>query len=198
MADPFTLAAVGAVVLTEGIKFLYGQAAELITAWRQRRRATAPGSPSGEPTGGPVGMPVSASAASGVFAGDPRLEHPDPAVLQAREDTLDKILASPALVRVLHGKDADPSDEEQVKAAEALRALLEEIYGERLTLVGETGREPSGTPLVRGEAEAETVKGLLEGVSAGTVRSGAIEGKAKAGIVETGGVVRGVRVDDVG
>ena len=39
MADPFTLGAVGAVVLTEGIKFLYGQAGEALKRWRERKAA---------------------------------------------------------------------------------------------------------------------------------------------------------------
>src|SRR5690349_16387636 len=39
MADPFTLTAVGAVALTEGIKFLYGQAGEALKRWRERKAA---------------------------------------------------------------------------------------------------------------------------------------------------------------
>ena len=39
MADPITLTLVGTVVLTEGIKFLYGQAGELIKRWRERKDA---------------------------------------------------------------------------------------------------------------------------------------------------------------
>ena len=37
MADPLTLAAVGAVALTEGIKFLYGQAGETLKRWRESK-----------------------------------------------------------------------------------------------------------------------------------------------------------------
>lgn len=41
MPEPvtITLAAVGTVALTEGVKFLYGQAAELLKRWRERRDA---------------------------------------------------------------------------------------------------------------------------------------------------------------
>ena len=39
VADPFTLAAVGAVAITEGIKFLYGQAGEVLKRWRERKAA---------------------------------------------------------------------------------------------------------------------------------------------------------------
>jgi hypothetical protein len=37
MADPFSAAALGGVVLTEGIKFLYRQAGEVLKRWRERR-----------------------------------------------------------------------------------------------------------------------------------------------------------------
>src|SRR5262245_41005453 len=37
MGDPLTLAVLGGGAATEGIKFLYGQAAEVIKAWRARR-----------------------------------------------------------------------------------------------------------------------------------------------------------------
>src|ERR1700710_2151618 len=37
MAEPLTLAVVSSAVVTEGIKFLYGQAAEAIKRWRERR-----------------------------------------------------------------------------------------------------------------------------------------------------------------
>src|SRR5689334_19397449 len=41
MADPFTLGAIGALALTEGIKFLYTQAGALIDSWRKRREEKA-------------------------------------------------------------------------------------------------------------------------------------------------------------
>src|SRR5262245_38772260 len=39
MVEPLTLAVVSSAVVTEGIKFLYGQAAEAIKRWRERRDA---------------------------------------------------------------------------------------------------------------------------------------------------------------
>ena len=53
MADPFTLAAVGAVAITEGIKFLYGQAGDVIKWWHQRKAAGK--SASAEPVDSPTG-----------------------------------------------------------------------------------------------------------------------------------------------
>jgi hypothetical protein len=44
MPEPVTLtaASIGAVALTEGIKFLYGQAGELLKRWRERKEQTGP------------------------------------------------------------------------------------------------------------------------------------------------------------
>src|SRR5947209_12525557 len=39
MPEPITLAVVGAVALTEGVKFLYGQAGDILKRWRERRDA---------------------------------------------------------------------------------------------------------------------------------------------------------------
>ena len=36
--DPLTLSAIGGTILVEGIKFLYGQAGELLKSWRERRQ----------------------------------------------------------------------------------------------------------------------------------------------------------------
>jgi hypothetical protein len=41
VADPVTLSVLGGLAATEGIKFLYSQASEVLKAWRERRRAKA-------------------------------------------------------------------------------------------------------------------------------------------------------------
>ena len=38
MVEPLTLTTVSTVILTEGIKFLYGQATEALKAWRGRQQ----------------------------------------------------------------------------------------------------------------------------------------------------------------
>ena len=37
MVDPLTLSAIGVVAITDGIKFLYGQAGEILKRWRERK-----------------------------------------------------------------------------------------------------------------------------------------------------------------
>ncbi len=39
MVDPLSITAIGAVAITEGIKFLYGQAGEILKRWRERKDA---------------------------------------------------------------------------------------------------------------------------------------------------------------
>src|SRR6266702_260584 len=39
MVDPLSITAIGAVAITEGIKFLYGQAGEILKSWRGRKDA---------------------------------------------------------------------------------------------------------------------------------------------------------------
>src|SRR5258707_471843 len=50
MPDPLTLTLVGSVALTEGIKFLYGQAGEIMKRWRERRAANLDESKPAQPT----------------------------------------------------------------------------------------------------------------------------------------------------
>ena len=45
MVDPLSLSAIGAVALTEGIKFLYEQAGEVLKRWRDRKDAGAKAAP---------------------------------------------------------------------------------------------------------------------------------------------------------
>lgn len=180
-----TLAGVAAAVLTEGVKFLYSQASELLNAWRKRRR--------GDQDDGPRTV----VPPDGVFTGDLRLDHPDAEVLAQREEALDDALVLPALVRIANGREADPADAGVVKATETLRVLLEDVIGTRITLVGEAGREPSGTPVLRGEAEADVVEGILGGNVIGSISAGVAQGRAKAKDVRPGGIVAGNYIDEV-
>ncbi|HWN63992.1 MAG TPA: hypothetical protein VNO25_25340, partial [Streptosporangiaceae bacterium] len=43
MPDPVMLSSLGGLAASQGIKFLYGQAAELLKAWRERRGQVAAG-----------------------------------------------------------------------------------------------------------------------------------------------------------
>src|SRR5947199_10744351 len=50
MVDPLTLSTIGAVALTEGIKFLYEQAGEVLKRWRERKNTVKDASPQQDKT----------------------------------------------------------------------------------------------------------------------------------------------------
>lgn len=187
-----TLAGVAATVLTEGVKFLYGQASALLTEWRARKHAKADSDSQGASS--------ESAAPVNIFTGEVRLANPDFAVMDRREQALEELLLTGTLVRIGNlGQEADPQDQAQVEAAEALRAVMEEIYGVTITLIGEEGRPPSGSPVVRGEAEAKIVDGLLAGVRVRNVKDGLVVGTAKAHHVQEKGSTIGVEITgDVG
>jgi len=136
MSDGFTFAALGGVAAAEGIKFLYEQAAELLKAWRERRKHT-PGD-EGEPPELPV--PIIGSPA---LDGQPA-QHPADAALVA--DYYQALITlSGALSPYAQGlADIESGGTALANQAERLRAVLEEIYHQRFTFRGEQ-REPSGS-----------------------------------------------------
>jgi hypothetical protein len=151
MADPVTLAVLGSWAAAEGIKFLYGQAAEVLKAWReQRRSADADKQPSSQ-----VPVPILTTEA---FDTTPERCLADLKLLDTEHRALTQLLG--ALAPYAQGQaDIDLDDTELAEQAGKLRALLEAIYRERFTFIGEL-RDPTGTGV--------TIKQVL-GTVAGTV-----------------------------
>src|SRR5436853_581049 len=120
MADPFSAAALGALAATEGIKFLYGQAAEVLKRWRDRK--------AGKVAAALTPIPVPDRS---VLEG--KLESPTvdfDAVERLHEDI--ETLAD-ALGKYAGGlREPDPGDEELAAAADGLRRALEVVYRQRL------------------------------------------------------------------
>jgi hypothetical protein len=188
MPDPITLTLVGTVVLTEGIKFLYGQAGELIKRWRDRKDAAA------AEAAKKIETPLIAEA--DIFSGKVAPLVADVERLQSLQPQLLKLRS--ALANYADGTETvDVNDNNLVTIADALRQQLETIYGQRLTFKGEQ-REPSGTPLVIGVAEVKRVSGLAAGVIAGTITAGEVRGKITAEQVDKDAVAAGVKVDKIG
>jgi hypothetical protein len=185
MADPLTLAVVGAAALTEGIKFLYGQAGELLRRRWERKEAQAQGG------GDPLAEPLPAPPA-GVLTGDPGPLVADPVAL----DGLAADLAELRTVLehyVMEQRPVSADDAALLARIDALRQGLEAVYGRRLSFVGED-REPSGTR-VEGIAEAQTVRGVVAGASVGDVEGvDEVTGTARVGDVEESGRVFGAEV----
>lgn len=140
MADPLALSVVGGWVALEGIKFLYGQAAEVLTGWRERRRD----------------VPIHASEA---LDGVPEQRPLDAEVVAAQAKALGELAGS--LAPYANGMlDIDLQDAALGERAGQVRAILEALYGQRLTLRGED-RDPTGTRVrvdqVLGEVEGDVI-----------------------------------------
>jgi hypothetical protein len=174
VADPLTLSVLGGAVLTQGVTFLYTQAGELLRSRRERREARArPPEP-------------------GVLAGEL-------APLEADSGVLDEVAGEMTrLCRELSGyaggiEEITPADRELLVRVEALRGLLEAVYGQRLTFDGEE-REPSG-PVVEGSIDVRTVLGRAVAVRAGEVSGAAhVRGEGRADRVEAGAEFTGVDI----
>lgn len=152
MVEPFSLTAVGVLALTEGVKFLYAQAGELLKYRRERKQAPELRPPADALAGSVEPVPPD----------DERLERLADDVRERRR----------ALADYAEGIDEiDPDDPELGRRVDDLRRVLEAIYGQRITFKGET-REASG-PLVENEvraAEAEITRsrvGVVKGAPAG-------------------------------
>jgi hypothetical protein len=185
MVDPLSLGAIGGVALTEGVKFLYAQAGEVLRRWRERPRTDSPASdaalrPPGE-----------------LLDGEVEPTEPDLDRVGAVERELRDIRRSLAVYADESDPEpVDPTDGPLLEQVDVLRRLLEVVYGQRITLKGES-REPSG-PLVEGEIDVDQVAGDAAAVRARVIESGQVKGSAKAKRVERGGRLSGVDTDRIG
>jgi hypothetical protein len=170
--DPLTLSVLGGVALSEGVKFLYGQATELLKRRRERKAEQ-------------VDEPVEVPALEG------ELEQP----LQADEAALERLEPDlRALRKELHDyvdglEPIDAGDRRLLETADAVRQALEAVYGQRITFRGE--QRPSSGPVVEGRVNVTTVAGYVAGVRARTA-SGVMRGDISADEVTSTGQAIGV------
>lgn len=186
MTDPFTLAAVGAVAITQGIKFLYGQAGDVIKCWHQRKAAGK--SASAERVD--VQLPPDA------FAGQLKQPQLHFEAVERLEQDLKDLRA--AVADYAQGLDeVNVGDAGLLHTVDALRGAMEAVYGQRITFKGEPGAV-SGAPLAVGEAKVDKVLGSVAGLRARRIISGTAIGRVEANYVGPGGEAAGVVVDTVG
>jgi len=179
--DPLTLSGVAATVLVEGIKFLYGQAAEVLKRRREKRAAEDP--------------VVEVAESPAALEGELDRLTIDPDAAERLEPEL-KTLYS-ALTLYAHGiEPADPEDEGLLRTVDALRRVLEAVYQQRLTFAGEA--RPSSGPLVEGEIDVKEVEGYVAAVEAELIASGHVIGKTIVDRVGPGGTAVGVKAKHVG
>lgn len=91
-----------------------------------------------------------------------------------------------------HPQTVDVADAGLLRLLGELRGVLEEIYGQRLTFVGEEDREPSGS---YARQKSETVRGKMTGIDADTPNGHLTSIQDVTTVEETGDVV-GIRIRD--
>ncbi|MCP2299205.1 hypothetical protein APR11_005655 [Nocardia amikacinitolerans] len=184
MTEPLTLAGVGALALAQGITFLYGQVDEILRRRRERRSAENDAETTMLPGGG-----------GDVLDGELRSAPVDFDLVEGRIGEFERLYEQ--LSRYAQQlADVDPADPELLERVEALRRLLELVYGQRITFRGER-RDTSGTT-IEVVVEAERVDGYLAGVRARAIDGADIDVRTKAGDVGAGGRVVGVDADRIG
>jgi hypothetical protein len=127
------MAALGSTALSEGIKFLYSQAAEALRRWRERQEKPAARQPASQPT-----PPVFSEDGNSLSF------HLDK--VEALEEPLRKLMHS--LADYAAGtKPVNPGHSELMAAVNALRLAMEQVHQHALTFKGEQ-RSPSGPDLI--------------------------------------------------
>lgn len=171
MSEILSLAALGVTALTEGVKFLYAQAGDLLRRRRDRTECDAR-------------EPVTESP---VLVEPRSLPNPDLDMIGRLEAELRGLRTD--LHDYASGVDAiDPQDAWLLSRADALRKVLEAIYGIPLTLAGEHRAEPR----IRGRITAEDVAGYVAAVRADRITGGAIDGEVRVRRVYSGAEVVGI------
>jgi hypothetical protein len=178
--EPMSLAALGGFALTEGIKFLYAQAGELIGWWRTHRddvtlETTEP-------------LPVVE-----VGAVDSQV-HPavvDRAAMARLDTDIEGLRWELApYVDDIAPRPIDGESPGLLEVVDGLRQALEAVLGQPIRLVGEA--RDTSDQVIRGQADVERVAGYVAGVRARGVVGGRIEGRVKSRSVEAGGEAYGV------
>ncbi len=175
MIEPFSLGALGAIALTDGIKFLYAQAGEILKRRRER-------------TATPIPAP-------GLLEGELAPLQLDPAAIDERTAEL-RSLRQRLTDIVEDIEPAEETDGEVVAATLALREAIESIVGQRITFRGEQ-REPSGTTIT-GRVRAREIHGRASGVDYTGTPTGNIDGEVVADITGAKSDIAGARITPSG
>jgi hypothetical protein len=175
-ADPLTLASVTAVALSEGIKFLYGQASEILKRWTARRE--------GERDERPVAI-----VSAGAVAGQLEPAAPDWELVARLENELYRLRAqlNPYYEEI---KKPQAGDERLLDDVDALRRTLEAILGQPITLQGE--QRPVDRLVVTGEAHVKDLLGKATGVEA-SGRDGHFAGRVDVDVARSGSEATGTK-----
>jgi hypothetical protein len=188
MEDPTSWQELGFVALNQGISFLYGQAVELLKGWRERSRSKG--------TEGSLTVAPAEGVDQGVLNGQLRTGPIDEIAVAEHCDELTSLTET--LGAYIAGiREITPSDAELTATVEALRGLLELVYGQRIAFIGEHA-DLTGSP-VDVNVTARRVAGELTVARIRSIRSAAqLKIRANIDDVAPGGHVVGLDTGSVG
>jgi hypothetical protein len=179
MAEPITMTLAG-IALTEGVKFLYGQASDILKRWRDRKDK-ANESPTGETEAIETKLPDSA------FEGqlsNPKIHFNK---VEHFEDDLEALRDSLA-VYLIGDRQIDAADTKLAERVDALRLVLQQIYQQRITFKGEN-LPPSGNSISGNLIDSDLETGVVKGRVRGVIGTGNIRSRVKTGDVDSTGDV---------
>ena len=164
------LAGVASAALTEGVKFLYKQAGEILTSWRARRR--------GEAANPPRALPAPASVTVG--QAKPLASAPNDRALEAMQAVKD-------LTESIKDGEVDIADPAARQVIWDLRLMVEAALQAPIQFAGEPARPSSVSDI---EVVTGQVEGRVTGVRAKLANVKSV--KVQTGDVKPGGEVTGV------
>ncbi len=183
MSEPFSMSALGMLALSEGIRFLYTQAGDVLRQWHRRRDAR---QPSGEE--GPDLVPPEDQ---GLLASRLTPARMDRDAMAQVSDQLSALRQE--LTEYADGiRPVSPDNVKLLAAADGLRNLLEMVWQQPITFRGEQ-RSVTG-PFVVSRLRVDEVMGRATGVSVDAAEAGTVESQTEAGTVGESGTLEGVRI----
>lgn len=189
MSTTITLATVGLTVITEGVKFLYGQATELLKIYRQKKESKGKEAKSNIEISSIAKFPDIFESNLTIplkFNGDVLVEL-EPQLRSLRKEISD------------YAEEIEKIDQGNLILMEkinALRLILESIYAQKITFKGE--QRENSVIVVEGAIKVEDVRGYAIAVSAKKISDGMVIGRVQAKSIEPGGQVYGVKADRIG
>jgi hypothetical protein len=185
MVDATSWGSLGNTALTQGVSFLYGQAADLLRRWRDRKSSD----------DALIVTPADGVDQS-VLAGRLRQCPVDPDAVARTFDDL--LWLTEQLGSYANGiREIDSTDKALTSTTEAIRGLLELAYRQRITFCGEE-REVTGSA-VDVSITAQRVSGELTLARIGSIRGAVhIDIKGDIGSVDYGAQVVGIDADTIG
>jgi hypothetical protein len=177
MTDPISISVLGSAA-SQTISFLYAQAAEVLKARRERRGAE------GVPQSG-LQVPM---VTNEVLDGAPIGATINSDILEVKYQALLRLTGALAPYALGHA-DIEGENNELSRDAGALRAILEAIYGQRLTFANEQ-REPTGS-VVKVRQVLGDIEGAVIGSAGDVAAGGHLEVTQQADTVREGGTITG-------